>query len=46
MNIYGIAISYTPNDILNVNKENKEFFDCISEYELKRIQRDKAYAKL
>ena len=46
MNIYGIAISYTPNDRLSVNKENKEFFECISEDELERIQKDKAYAKL
>ncbi|TQR60540.1 hypothetical protein [Campylobacter troglodytis] len=38
--IYGIERSYTPNDRLSVNEENKEFFECISEYELKRIQKE------
>ena len=38
--IYGIERSYTSNDRLSVNKENKEFFECISEYELKRIQKE------
>lgn len=37
-NTYGISITYNTNDRLNTNKE--EFFECISEEELQRIQKE------